>query len=179
VITRLLYALFVFAIVGQNQPASAASTGAVNHAGPEIRARLLSDAEIERTMKAKLAKSKLAADHFTFSVVKGVATIEGKTAVMQNKGVMTRMAKTSGATAVRNNIVISDAAKAKAVAGLAKIRTNSPMPRPAVVGTQAGGIAANGTPASGVPTKDTSAGNAPTAESAIPRASVLPAGTKR
>ncbi len=166
--TRFLYALLLFAIAGLNQPASAASTGAVNHAGPEIRARLLSDAEIERAMKAKLAKSKLSSDHFTFTVVKGVATIEGKTSVIQHKGVMTRIAKASGATAVRNNILISDAAKVKSMAPLAKIRTNLPVPRATVVNAPAG-APLNGSPA----------GGAPAASGAIPRATVLRPGMAR
>lgn len=123
-----LPALLLAAIAGLNQPVSAAVPGAETDsqkhaASPALRSP--GDAQIERTLKAKLAKSKLAADHFTFSVSKGVATIEGSTNVMQHKGVMTRMAKSSGATSVVNNIRISDAAKAKATAGLAKGRAAS------------------------------------------------------
>jgi hypothetical protein len=86
----------------------------------------LSDAQIERTIKQKLAKSKLNADHFTVSVLKGVATLEGQTGVMQHKGTATRIAKTSGANDVRNNIRVSNEAKAKATARLAAGRTASP-----------------------------------------------------
>lgn len=137
-ITRLLYALFLFATMGLNQPASAASTGAVNSPKPQIQTqpKTPADAQIERAIKNKLAKSKLNADHFTVSVTKGVATIEGSTSVMQHKGAMTRIAKTSGATTVRNNIRISDAAKAKAVAGLTKNRTTAPVLRAEVRSTQ-------------------------------------------
>jgi hypothetical protein len=73
-----------------------------------------SDTQIEAAIRAKLAKSKIAADKFTVHVQGGVATFEGRTDVLQHKGVATRMAKSAGAVAVKNNIVASDAAKAKA-----------------------------------------------------------------
>jgi hypothetical protein len=99
------------------------------------------DGEIEQNLLAKLAKSKLAADHFTVSVSHGVATLEGVTDVPQHKGIMTRMAKASGASAVRNNIRMSAAAKAKTTGALAKARakgrrvrvrtgTSVPVPHP-------------------------------------------------
>jgi osmotically-inducible protein OsmY len=81
------------------------------------------DRKIEQKIQTKLAKSKLAADHFTVSVSNGVATIEGATDVPQHKGVMTRMVKTAGATAVSNNIRVSAAGKAKATETFAKARS--------------------------------------------------------
>ena len=51
-----------------------------------------------------------------------MATIEGRTNVIQHKGVATRLAKTGGAVAVNNHIQISDAAKQKAAANLEKGR---------------------------------------------------------
>jgi hypothetical protein len=42
--------------------------------------------------------------------------------VIQHKGVATRLAKSGGALAVQNHIVVSDAARAKAAARLAKGR---------------------------------------------------------
>jgi hypothetical protein len=117
VIGRFVYALVLLAMMGVNQPHALAATGTA-----KSPVKTPADARIEETIKAKLAKSKLRSDHFTFSVSKGVATIEGNTSVMQHKGVMTRIAKTSGAVSVRNNIRISDAAKAKANASLAKTR---------------------------------------------------------
>jgi osmotically-inducible protein OsmY len=81
------------------------------------------DAQVERTIRAKFAKSKINAEHFTVSVQNGVATIEGKTNVIQHKGVATRLAKTGGALAVLNHIQVSEAAKAKAAAKLAQVRT--------------------------------------------------------
>jgi osmotically-inducible protein OsmY len=78
-----------------------------------------SDAEIEATIHAKLAKSKIGKDGFQVKVKNGIATWSGTTNVMQHKGAATRMARTAGAIQVVNNIKISDAARAKAEANLA------------------------------------------------------------
>ncbi len=116
--------LVLVAIAGPNQRAAAATqTSAAKQSKDSALPRNPADAQIERTIKNKLVKSKMNSEHFTVSVVKGVATIEGVTNVMQHKGAMTRMAKSSGATSVQNNIRISDAAKNKAVASLAKGRS--------------------------------------------------------
>jgi hypothetical protein len=72
-----------------------------------------SDAQIEAAIRAKFAKSK-SANKFTVHVQGGIATIEGKTDVVQHKGVATRMAKTGGALAVNNRVEVSEAAKKKA-----------------------------------------------------------------
>ena len=69
-----------------------------------------SDAEIEATIKAKLAKSKIGKDGIQVHVKGGIATWTGNTNVMQHKGAATRMAKTAGAIQVVNNIKISDQA---------------------------------------------------------------------
>ena len=81
-----------------------------------------SDARLEAAIRAKFARSKIDADKFQVHVQGGVATIEGRTDVMQHKGVATRLAKTGGAAAVNNHIQISDAAKEKAAANLEKGR---------------------------------------------------------
>ncbi len=78
----------------------------------------LTDAQLEAAIRAKLAKSKSGADKFQVHVQGGVATIEGKTDVIQHKGTATRMAKTAGAVAVNNHIQVSDAAKKKSAANL-------------------------------------------------------------
>ena len=77
-----------------------------------------SDAEIEATIKAKLAKSKIGKDGFQVHVKNGVATWTGTTSVMQHKGAATRMAKTAGAIQVINNIKISDDASAATTGNL-------------------------------------------------------------
>ena len=93
-----------------------------NAAKPNTVTAKLPDAQIERNIRAKFTKSKINAEHFTVSVQNGIATIAGKTDVIQHKGVATRLAKTGGALAVRNNIQVSDEARAKAAAKLAKNR---------------------------------------------------------
>src|SRR5581483_2355465 len=73
----------------------------------------ISDAQLEATIRAKFAKSKISTDKLEVRVQGGVATIEGKTDVMQHKGTATRMAKTAGALAVNNHVQISEAAREK------------------------------------------------------------------
>jgi hypothetical protein len=121
---------------------------------PKSPVKNTGDAEIEMNIRARLAKSKLAADHFTVSVTRGVATLQGVTDVAQHKGVMTRMAKAAGAIAVRNNIQVSAAGKAKTAAAFAKARS-----RPAQ-GASHTGTSAPGTKRT-IPTQ-------------IPHATVLP-----
>ena len=82
----------------------------------------LPDAKLEAVIRAKFAKSKINADKFTVHVQGGVATIEGKTDVIQHKGTATRMCKTAGAVAVSNHVQISEAARAKAAGNLEKGR---------------------------------------------------------
>ncbi|HVW08942.1 MAG TPA: BON domain-containing protein, partial [Bryobacteraceae bacterium] len=118
----LVYILIFLAAVFIASPASPAGAQkavakSASHAGSAL--------EIEKNIQAKLAKSRLAPEHFTVSVSGGVATIGGVTDIPQHKGVMTRMAKASGATAVRNNIRVSAAGKAKATETFAKARSKS------------------------------------------------------
>ncbi|HTS51460.1 MAG TPA: BON domain-containing protein [Bryobacteraceae bacterium] len=77
-----------------------------------------SDAEIEATIKAKLAKSKIGKEGFQVHIKDGVATWTGTTSVMQHKGAATRMAKTAGAIKVVNNIKVSEQAAAKAAGNI-------------------------------------------------------------
>ena len=102
--------------IGLASAAPQAKRGAVT-AGARPQARL-SDAQLEALIRAKFAKSKINEDHFTVRVQGGVAHIDGKTNVMQHKGVATRMAKTAGAVMVDNRVQISEAARAKAAGNL-------------------------------------------------------------
>jgi hypothetical protein len=77
-----------------------------------------SDAVIEAAIRAKFAKSKINEDKFQVHVQGGVATVEGRTSVIQHKGVATRLSKTGGAAAVNNRIQIDEAARAKAAGNL-------------------------------------------------------------
>ncbi len=87
------------------------------------------DADIERNFRERLARSKLASDKVTISVRGGVATIEGRTEVIQRKGAATRMAKTAGARQVVNKIQLSDEARQKAASNLAKGRRRAQVKR--------------------------------------------------
>ena len=89
----------------------------------------LSDKQLEATIRAKFAKSKINADKFTVRVQGGIATIDGKTDVVQHKGTATRMAKTAGAAAVNNRVQVSDAAKKKAADNLATGRRRAQVKR--------------------------------------------------
>ena len=99
-------------------PANAA-TG-TSRASSTQRTAAPSDSQIDATIRAKLAKSKIGKDGFKFHVQHGVVTWEGSTNVIQHKGSATRMARTAGASQVINNIQISSAAKEKAAANLKK-----------------------------------------------------------
>jgi hypothetical protein len=89
-----------------------------------------SDADIEADIRARLARSKIAADGFQIKVSKGTAIWTGKTTVIQHKGAATRMAKSAGAAKVDNRIEISAAAKAKASAAMRKVNRVEPRTEP-------------------------------------------------
>lgn len=93
-------------------------TGATKKAPPAQGTSAQEDKQIEATIRAKLEKSKIGKDGFKVHVQGGVATWEGSTAVVQHKGVATRMAKTAGAKAVVNNIKVTDDARQKAADNL-------------------------------------------------------------
>lgn len=107
-VTRFLLSLFVAALI---------SLAANVPKGPPP-----GDAVIEATLRTKLAKSKIGADHFKFRVQGGVVYWDGTTDVVQHKGAATRMAKSAGAKRVVNQIQISQAGKAKARAYLDRDR---------------------------------------------------------
>jgi osmotically-inducible protein OsmY len=89
--------------------AASGSVPATHPAGASVSRP--SDSEIEQKIHTKLAKSKIGLDGFVARVHGGVVTWEGRTGVPQHKGAATRMAKTSGAVRVVNNIQISGGAK--------------------------------------------------------------------
>ncbi len=100
------------------QPAKTAAPVHQRAAAPAAPAKpRLSDAQLEAVIRAKFAKSK-SANRFTVHVQGGVATIDGKTDVVQHKGGATRMAKTAGALAVNNHVIVSEDAKRKAASNL-------------------------------------------------------------
>src|SRR5207247_3437753 len=73
---------------------------ATGQRGPARKAKAppkLSDAQIEAAIRAKFAASKISTNHFQVHVQGGVATLEGRTEIVQHKGTATRLAKTAGA----------------------------------------------------------------------------------
>ncbi len=99
-------------------PTQAASSGRTSPTA--VKAGTVSDAQIEATIRTKLAKSKIGRDGFRFHVQRGVVTWEGTTGVIQHKGSATRMARAAGALQVVNNIQVSASAKEKAAGNLKK-----------------------------------------------------------
>lgn len=113
--------------MGQTKPVPAHTAPAP--AKPLAKQAMQSDAVIEATIRAKFARSKINAEKFQVHVQGGVATIEGKTNVIQHKGTATRLAKTGGAIAVNNHVAISDAAKQKAADNLDQGRRRAQVKR--------------------------------------------------
>jgi len=114
----LAVALLAAAVASMGQTKPAVAHTSTPPAKTPAKQPLKSDAVIEATIRAKFAKSKINAEKFQVRVQGGVATIEGKTDVIQHKGTATRLAKTAGAIAVNNHIQIGDAAKKKAADNL-------------------------------------------------------------
>jgi osmotically-inducible protein OsmY len=71
----------------------------------------VSDEQLEANIKTKLNKSKIGKDGFKFKVQHGIVTWEGTTNIAQHKGSATRMARSSGAVQVVNNIKVLNTAK--------------------------------------------------------------------
>jgi hypothetical protein len=124
-----LLVVFLWLTLGAAAQTTPRSSSAAQHKRAQTPAPQLSDAAIEQALKAKLAKSKMAANGFTVKVSNGTAIIEGKANVIQHKGAMTRMAKAAGATRVLNNIQISEEARAKARERLASGRRRAQVKR--------------------------------------------------
>jgi len=116
---RLLGCLALLAIAGLSQVSPAAKPAPPVVKKAPVGHSASADVELEKKIKARLARSKIAVDNFQIHVQGGVATITGKTDVVQHKGTATRLAKTAGATQVVNQVEVSDAAKEKASKNLA------------------------------------------------------------
>lgn len=89
-----------------------------------------SDAAIEEDIRARLGRSKIASDGFQVRVQGGVATLTGKTDVVQHKGVATRLARLGGATRVVNNIQVGQKAREKAANRISHARRPAPAAAP-------------------------------------------------
>jgi osmotically-inducible protein OsmY len=92
------------------------------------------DAQIEAQLHDRLAKSVVGKDGFTAKVKAGVVYWEGTTSVSQHKGAATRMAKSSGARRVVNNIKVKKSggspAPPKTTAGVNLPSAPAPAPPP-------------------------------------------------
>lgn len=111
-------------------PAPRSLTAPVIRPRPAVpKQAAVSDAELEKTIRARFAASKISTHHFQVHVQGGVATIEGQTEVLQHKGTATRLAKNSGAIKVVNHIAVSQAAKDKAAKNLASGRRRAQIKR--------------------------------------------------
>ncbi|MBI3666693.1 MAG: BON domain-containing protein [Acidobacteria bacterium] len=107
-------ALFLAAAL---QPAEAPDKTQPKGAAPRWK-----DNELKKAIEARFSRSAIAADHFRVEVKEGAAYITGKTDVMQHKGVATRLARSVGAKEVHNEVEVSEAARQKAAAQLARGR---------------------------------------------------------
>jgi|ERR1700730_16825540 osmotically-inducible protein OsmY len=116
---RLLSCLVLLAAAGFSQTAPVAkpaSTTAKKASGGHSSS---DDTQVEKAIRARFAVSKISKNKFEVHVQGGVATITGKTDVLQHKGTATRLAKTAGAKQVVNKVEVSDSAKNKAASNLA------------------------------------------------------------
>lgn len=100
----------------------AAVTGAADGATP-------SDSVLEARIREKLSRSKLGADPVRVTVHGGVAVFEGETPVIQRKGTATRIARNAGAVRVDNRIRLTEEARRRAAANLAKGRRRAQVVR--------------------------------------------------
>ena len=132
---RLLLCLALFAMtgLGQTSPVAKPASTTVKKTAPATKSSsgnsASNDAAIEKTIRAKLAVSKISTDKFEVHVQGGVATLTGRTDVLQHKGTATRLAKSGGASRVVNRIEVSDAAKEKAAANLESGRRRAQVKR--------------------------------------------------
>ena len=116
---RLLGCLALLAIAGFSQVSPAAKPASNSEKKVTPGHSASNDADLEKKIRERLARSKLAPDKFQIRVQGGVATITGHTDVLQHKGTATRLAKTAGATKVINQVEVGDAAKQQASKNLA------------------------------------------------------------
>jgi hypothetical protein len=108
-------------------PVRALTTPAKTSAAP--KQATIPDAQLEKDIRARFAKSKISTHKFQVHVQGGVATIEGQTDVLQHKGTATRLAKSAGAVKVVNKVAVSQSAKDQAAKNLATGRRRAQVKR--------------------------------------------------
>lgn len=133
-VSRIVPALVLLAaLTGLSQTRPAATPGPSRQSA-KVRSNpkaqpALNDAQLEKAIKARFAKSKISTNHFQVHVQGGIATLEGNTDVIQHKGTATRLARNAGAAQVVNRIQVSQAARDKAAANLAQGRRRAQVKR--------------------------------------------------
>jgi hypothetical protein len=124
---RLL--VLAFAVAGFAAPPPTQKQTAAAHARTGGPAPKTPDAEMEKAIRTRFAKSKIAVNQFQVRVQGGTATIEGRTDVVQHKGTATRLARSAGAVNVVNKVQVSEAARQKAAGQLTTGRRRAQVKR--------------------------------------------------
>ncbi|MEX2262279.1 MAG: BON domain-containing protein [Bryobacteraceae bacterium] len=102
---RLIPALVLFAAL-----AGAGQSGRADTPAPKTEksdSQSPSDSRLERAIRARFARSKIAKNAFAVEVRGGVATLTGRTGIVQHKGTATRLARSAGAAKVVNQIQVA------------------------------------------------------------------------
>lgn len=126
---RLVCALLVGLLAAALPAASPSRPPTKSQSRASVNSSALSDWQLEKAIQERFARSKISANHFSVRVQGGVATLEGRTNVVQHKGVATRLAKAAGARAVVNRIAVSEEARQKAAANLTRGRRRAQIKR--------------------------------------------------
>jgi hypothetical protein len=82
----LILLLSAFAACAQTRTTTARPEPAPHHRAPTTVTARISDPDLEKAIRARFARSKIAANHFEVHVQGGVATLQGNTDVVQHKG---------------------------------------------------------------------------------------------
>src|SRR5260370_26923646 len=101
---RLIGCLVLLAIAGFGQTKPAAKPVQTSKKDSTPGHSASNDVQLEKDIRARLARSKISTDKFEVHVQGGVATITGKTDVLQHKGTATRLARNAGAAQVVNKV---------------------------------------------------------------------------
>jgi osmotically-inducible protein OsmY len=119
----LFFLMILAASAADNTAAARPAASKSNTAAP------ISDLALEKAIQQRFAKSKISVENFQVKVQGGIATIDGRTAVVQRKATATRLARLAGAKQVRNRVTITDEAKEKLAANLASGRRRAQVKR--------------------------------------------------
>lgn len=131
---RLLPCLVLLAAAGFSQTPPAARRAATTAKTTSPGHTASDDATLEKAIRARFAVSKISTDKFEVHVQGGVATITGKTDVLQHKGTATRLARNNGAKQVVNKVEVSESAKNKAASNLSSGGRRAQVKRSEVAG---------------------------------------------